>query len=137
MNKRDADDFCKKWLPSWTGNNSVALIKFYSDDAYYRDPANTRGLRGHSQILPYFKKLLASNPYWKWEPVEVLPIDRGFVLKWKASIPVGSEIIVEEGLDIVEIKNDRITRNEVYFDRAKWLAASRQNQDIRSNSGSR
>jgi hypothetical protein len=126
MEKKDANDFCKKWLPSWTGNNPTALIKFYSENAFYRDPANTEGLKGVSQILPYFRKLLAANPNWKWEPVEILPTDKGFVAKWKATIPVGTEVIIENGVDIVEMENSKVTRNEVYFDRAKWLEVLRK-----------
>jgi hypothetical protein len=121
----EATNFCDNWLRSWRGNDPNCLIEFYSENAFYRDPANTAGLKGRTQILPYFTKLLASNPNWKWERVEVFPIDNGFVAKWKATIPVGSEVIVENGLDIVEIQKGKITRNEVYFDRAKWLEALR------------
>jgi hypothetical protein len=123
MRIKEAVSFCESWLKSWTGNDPNVLIKFYADNAFYRDPANTVGLKGLTQILPYFKKLLASNPNWKWEQIEIFPTDKGFVAKWKATIPVGSEVIVENGMDIVEIENGRITRNEVYFDRSKWLEA--------------
>ena len=126
MKIKEAQSFCNSWLKSWTGNDANALIKFYADGAFYRDPANTEGLKGHVQILHYFKKLLESNPNWKWEQVEIFPTDKGFLAKWKATIPVGSEVIVENGVDIVEIENGRISRNEVYFDRAKWLEALRK-----------
>jgi hypothetical protein len=33
-------------------------------------------------------------------------------------------VITEIGLDIVEFKGEKISRNEVYFDRARLLAAS-------------
>lgn len=62
--------FCKEWLSAWTGNNPDELIKFYDEDAYYRDPANINGLKGHKESLPYFKKLLAANPNWVWEKEE-------------------------------------------------------------------
>jgi ketosteroid isomerase-like protein len=126
MRINEAIRFCSDWLSSWSGNNPDGLIRFYSENAFYRDPANTEGLRGHIQILPYFKKLLASNANWKWEHVEVFPTGNGFVVKWKATIPVGRDVIVENGLDIVEIQRGKITRNEVYFDRTKWLEALRK-----------
>ncbi len=119
--------FCNDWLKSWTGNKPETLLSFYSEDAYYQDPANPQGLIGFSQILPYFKKLLAANPNWKWEREELFPTEKGFVLKWKARIPVGSEIVEEKGIDIVELKNDHICRNEVYFDRAKLLSKLKKN----------
>ena len=123
MNVKDAKAWCDKWLPAWTGNNPEQLIEFYSDDAFYLDPAKPEGLKGKEQIFGYFKKLLAANPEWKWEIVEIIPTEEGFTGKWKATIPAGRKVIVEQGLDIVEIKNEKVTRNEVYFDTSKLLAA--------------
>ncbi len=116
-------EFCKHWLDAWTGNRPEVLLRFYSEDALYLDPARPRGLQGYDELRPYFEKLLAANPTWVWEVVEVFPTEHGFVLKWRATIPVGSEIIIEHGLDIVEWDGEKVTRNEVYFDRTKLLAA--------------
>jgi hypothetical protein len=126
MNERDALKFCHEWLSAWTGNRPEKLIDFYANDAFYRDPANRSGLKGRREILPYFSRLLEKNPEWKWEVIEVFPTKDGFVLKWKAEIPVGPKTIVEEGMDIVELMFRKISRNEVYFDRAKWLEAIRE-----------
>ena len=123
---QDLVTFCKEWLSAWTGNNPAELIKFYDEHAYYRDPANIHGLKGHREILPYFKILLASNPDWIWEEEELYPTVKGFIIKWKAKIPVGEEEVLEYGMDIVEMKKDKITRNEVYFDRTKILSILRK-----------
>jgi hypothetical protein len=125
MKREDILDFCGRWLPAWEGNRPEDLIGFYSDDALYVDPANKLGLKGRGQILPYFKKLLAANPNWKWELVELFPTDLGFVPRWKAAMPVGTEVVTEYGMDIVEIERGRIRRNEVYFDRSSLLNALR------------
>ena len=119
---QDKATYCKDWLSAWTGNNPSELIKFYDEHAYYRDPANIHGLKGHREILPYFKKLLASNPNWRWEEEELYPTVKGFIVKWKARIPVGEEEVLEYGMDIVEMKKGKITRNEVFFDRTKILS---------------
>jgi hypothetical protein len=126
MRKEEILSFCSKWLPAWKVNKPNDLIEFYSDNALYIDPANKQGLRGRSQILPYFRRLLAANPNWNWEPVEVLATDLGFVAKWKVTIPIGTQLITEYGMDIVEIERGRITRNEVYFDRSSILEALRR-----------
>jgi hypothetical protein len=123
MKKEEAREFCRKWLPAWIGNQPDKLIDFYSENAFYLDPANKNGLKGRDQILPYFKKLLGANPKWIWEATEIFPTDQGFIVKWRASIPVGSETIIENGIDIVEIKTGRIIRNEVYFDRSTLMDA--------------
>jgi hypothetical protein len=126
MQINDAEQFCSSWLAAWTGNRPLALIEFYSEDCLYLDPANPDGLRGHSEVLPYFIKLLAANPTWEWKVDEIFLIQNGFVLKWKASIPVGNTVIQVSGLDIVELIEDKISRNEVFFDRTKWLKVLRE-----------
>lgn len=123
-------DFCDRWLAAWTGNRPESLLEFYAPQARYRDPARPQGIAGHEELGRYFARLLAVNPAWRWTVVEVLPTPGGCCLKWRAEIPAGSRTIEEEGLDIVDLEPGgphglRITRNEVYFDRAGLLAASR------------
>lgn len=124
MQQEEARAFCQRWLAAWTGNQPERLLQFYAEDAYYRDPARPGGLHGHAEMRPYFVKLLAANPTWKWEPLEVFPTERGFTLKWQAAIPMNERTVVEIGLDIVELADGLVTRNEVYFDRLA-LASSR------------
>ncbi|MCW5906651.1 MAG: nuclear transport factor 2 family protein [Chitinophagales bacterium] len=114
-----------EWLASWTGNQPEQLLSYYTDDAFYLDPANTNGLKGHAQLLPYFGKLLKHNPNWVWTAEEVMPTEKGFTLKWKAAIPINDKTITLFGLDIVELRDGKISRNEVYFDRSEWLKAIR------------
>ncbi|WXG44376.1 MAG: nuclear transport factor 2 family protein [Promethearchaeati archaeon SRVP18_Atabeyarchaeia-1] len=132
MKRREAEEFCGKWLPAWTGNQANALIEFYSDNAVYVDPANKEGIRGRDQILQYFRKLLAANPDWRWEAIEVFPTDHGFTCKWRATIPIGPETIIENGMDIVEIRTSKITRNEVYFDRSGLLDALKKRRGAKT-----
>ncbi|MGD0855207.1 MAG: nuclear transport factor 2 family protein [Dehalococcoidia bacterium] len=123
MEIQAAQELCNRWLPAWTGNCPDKLIEFYAADAFYSDPVRREGLRGHAQILPYFERLLAQNPQWKWEAVELFPTDKGFTGKWKATIPAGNTTVIEYGVDIVEVADGKITRNEVYFDRVALLKA--------------
>ncbi len=116
---KDLQTFCTSWLAAWTGNEPERLIAFYTDDAFYRDPAKPNGLHGHGALLPYLKRLLAKNPNWVWKAVEIMPTEKGFTLKWEATIPVGDHVAQEMGLDIVELTDGKISRNEVYFDTAR------------------
>jgi hypothetical protein len=116
MNKEEALSFCGPWLAAWTGNQPEELLRFYSTQAYYRDPARPSGLKGKDEISFYFIKLLAKNPEWVWKPIEVFPTDQGFILKWQAVIPNRDRILELEGMDIVEVESGKITRNEVFFD---------------------
>lgn len=124
MKKADAEAFCDRWLPLWTGNQPEALAEMYAEDVFYRDPAVPGGLRGRAQLLAYLRKLLAANPKWRWYLVEVMETPAGFSGKWRAEIPVGERMVEEVGLDIVEIDDEGlISRNEVYFDRTALMAA--------------
>ncbi len=126
MNAQDAQLFCKRWLPLWTGNQPEALAQMYAEDAFYRDPAMAQGLRGRTAMLAYFRRLLAANPTWVWRVGDIYPIEGGFVLRWQAEIPVGQTTIYETGMDLVLVNDDLIVRNEVYFDRTAILAALRR-----------
>ena len=119
----EATGFCDSWLAAWTGNNPDRLMEFYSPDAYYSDPSMPGGLKGHEGIRPYIERLLARNPGWEWMREELFLTDTGFTLKWRARIPVEGRDVVENGLDIVEVSQGKITRNEVYFDRTQLLSA--------------
>jgi SnoaL-like domain len=112
---------CNEWLDAWTGNKPEKLLSFYTDDVFYLDPANPDGLHGREELLTYFSRLLSRNPDWRWEAVELFDTEPGFTLKWKAIVPVKETVLVMYGLDIVEMRGQLICRNEVYFDRVKWL----------------
>lgn len=118
-------EFIRTWLKSWTSSGrkkpEELLLSFYTDDCFYSDPGIRDGIIGKNELSSYFKKLLLYNPEWIWEAAEIIPTQNGCILKWKATIPVKGEQITETGLDIIEIKNGLIHRNEVYFDRYKWL----------------
>jgi len=118
MTPQQASEFAGRWLPAWTGNNPEKLTDFYSEDAFYLDPGIPDGVSGKKKILKYFTKLLAQNPEWVWKQIEGIPMDKGFLNKWHAAIPVGKEILEFVGVCLVQFdKNGLICRNEVYFDR--------------------
>lgn len=123
MNEDELFDFAREWLRSWTGNDPDRLISYYSEDAFYSDPEHRDGLQGREVILSYFVKLLDVYRDWVWTPIELFPIMNGFVLKWKCTIYVGTRTLHEIGVDIVILKDNKIVRNEVYFDRTRLMQA--------------
>jgi len=113
--------FCRDWLATWSSGSPEQLRAFYTDDAYYSDPGRPQGLSGQ-ELLPYFQKLLAKYPGWVWRAVEILPTAKGFCLKWHAVFRQGDPGSEITGMDIVELKDGKITRNEVYCDRTALLS---------------
>jgi SnoaL-like domain len=123
----EARAFAEKWLPAWSGNDPERLAGFYSDDALYVDPGVPDGVRGKAALLAYFRKLLAYNPEWVWTQIEGIPMQDGFLNKWRASIPVGNKTLEIVGVCLVQLDAARkIRRNEVYFDRSELLEEIRK-----------
>jgi SnoaL-like domain len=118
-----AKDFAASWLPAWTGNDPERLAAFYTEDAFYSDPAVPDGVRGKDALLGYFRALLARFPDWKWTQTGAAPMEGGFLNFWHASIPVGSTVIECDGVCTVRLRDGLIERNEVFFDRSDLLTA--------------
>lgn len=122
LTSAEARSFAERWLPAWSGNNPELLASFYSDDAFYLDPAIPAGVRGKPALLAYFRKLLAKNPDWVWTQLEGIPMEDGFLNKWRAVMPVGTTSLEVVGVCFVQLDDEgRIRRNEVYFDRSRLL----------------
>lgn len=122
----DHSAFIKEWLNAWTGAGDAQavekLLHFYHDEFFYADPAIRGGISSKEELADYFDRLLQRNPHWVWEAEEIIPTPGGYTLKWKATIPVNGDVLTEYGLDILEIRDGRISRNEVFFDRLNWLS---------------
>lgn len=120
--KEDAKAFASKWLPAWSGNKPLELAEYYSDDCFYLDAGCPNGVKGKIELINYLSILLKQNPNWVWTQIEAIPMEKGFLNKWKASIPVGNKTIECIGVCLVQFdENNKINRNEVYFDRSEWI----------------
>jgi hypothetical protein len=58
-------------------------------------------------------------------------MEGGFVNKWRARIPAGSDSLTLEWVCLVWIRGNRISRNEVYFDRASLMEAMEKEKHLR------
>jgi hypothetical protein len=118
-----ASEFAARWLPAWTGNDPARLASFYSDDAFYSDPAISEGVNGKAELTAYFTRLLAHFPDWTWTQTASAPMPGGFLNYWIAQIPTPSQTLEITGVCTVRLRNELIERNEVFFDRSPLLAA--------------
>ncbi|HYG47741.1 MAG TPA: nuclear transport factor 2 family protein [Allosphingosinicella sp.] len=113
-----AESFCSQWLPAWTGNDPDRLLAFYSEDAFYSDPAVPRGVEGREALRRYFTKLLGRYPDWRWTHRRSLPLPDGFLNYWQAHLSDDGDAPSWEGVCVVRLRGSRIFRNEVFFDRS-------------------
>ena len=123
LDPEQARAFAARWLPAWTGNRPDHLASFYTEDAFYCDPAQPARVRGRAALLAYFTRLLARNPDWVWTQRGSLPMENGFLNEWRATIPAGGRSLEIDGVCTVQLRDGRIYRNEVYFDRTELLRA--------------
>ena len=122
MTRDEARKFSADWLPAWTGNNPQKVASFYTDDLFYSDPTMPDGIEGKSAFVAYLSKLLGNNPDWVWAQIDAIPMEGGFVNKWKLDAPVGDKIVTCCGVCTVKFKEALICRNEVYFDTLPLLS---------------
>lgn len=126
LTPEQAREFADRWLPAWTGNEPERLAAFYSEDAFYADPAIPDGVSGREAIAAYFTSLLANFPDWVWTQTAATPMDGGFLNHWHAEIPVGERTLAIDGVCTVRLRDGLIERNTVFFDRSPLLAALRE-----------
>ena len=111
-----------QWLRSWTGNRPDELLSFYDKDCVYIDSFGK--FYGHSQLKPYFGKLLQSNAHWVWEMTSLNKHEKksnsrniGLTMEWKATIPMKLDTFNVTGIDLVELdpQSYLVKFNHVFF----------------------
>jgi SnoaL-like domain len=125
LTEEEARAFCAKWLPAWTGNDPNRLLAFYTDDVFYSDPTIPDGVSGKAALRRYFEKLLGNNPNWVWAHEVGVPLQDGFLNKWRVTVPVGDRVVLCRGVCSVQFRDGLIYRNQVYFDATELMNALR------------
>ncbi len=121
VTEAEARAFCDKWLPNLVGGESSLnkLMTFYSENAVYEDPNVPEGLKGKPAVSDFLRTLLKKYPAWKFEIVSLYPTRKGFVLQYTGSIPVENGKVIKNfrGIDIIELENGKIAKQQGYYDR--------------------
>lgn len=119
--KAEIRELAERILRPWNQQDVEKVVECYAEDLRYRDP-NTRGyVEGAPALRRYLTKLFAN---WRmtWEHKESFPLanENGYAVLWRATFqrPAGGPVVAADGIDLVVMAGDCISRNEVYFDRA-------------------
>jgi ketosteroid isomerase-like protein len=111
-----------RFLGAWNTQDVERVVSCYTPDVEYRDP-NTRGsVRGGEALRRYLTKLFAGwKMHWSLREAYLFDGGRGCAVLWHATFerPGGETMVGIDGMDFVEVRDDRIARNEVCFDRAQ------------------
>ncbi len=112
----------EQFLAAWNTQDVERVVACYTEDLEYRDP-NTRGaVRGADAMRRYLTKLFAGwTMHWALREAHLLESGEGCAVLWHATFrrPAGQATIGIDGMDFVQLRGDRIARNEVCFDRAQ------------------
>lgn len=108
-------------VAAWNAHDVEAVVACYSDDLVYVDP-NTRGpVEGADAMRRYLTKLFARwQMHWTIKQVFPLADVDGSAALWRASLTARAtgKTAEVDGMDLVLIEGDKVSRNEVYYDRA-------------------
>jgi uncharacterized protein (TIGR02246 family) len=121
MDEKRMYQLAEQFLGAWNTQDVNRVVAVYTDDVTYVDP-NTRGpVKGSDALRRYLTKLFG---HWKmhWSLREAYLFDdrNGCAVLWHATFqkPDGGPVVEADGMDFVRVRDDRIERNEVHFDRA-------------------
>lgn len=122
MDRKTMLTLAEEFLGAWNTQEVDRVLACYTSDLEYRDP-NTRGaVRGADGMHRYLSKLFGRwQMHWSLREAHLFDDGQGCAVLWHATFRCpGSDTTVEiDGMDWVEVRGDRIARNEVCFDRAQ------------------
>ena len=119
MKKKELEKYIKNYLKSWTGNNPKKVLRYFGKNATFIDPANPQGLENKESLESYLTPLVKKNSAWTWEMQELIPNKKGCIVKSKAIIPIAKKKVEVNCIEIIELKGQKIIRNEIFFDQPK------------------
>ena len=119
-------ELSEKLLQAWNSHEVDRVLACYTADLEYRDP-NTRGaIHGGEAMGRYLAKLFARwQMHWSLREAHLFDDGRGCAVLWHATFRRSQDddaTVAIDGIDFVEMRGDRVLRNEVCFDRAQLAA---------------
>jgi len=122
MDRETMLTLAEKFLGAWNTQEIDRVLACYTPDLEYRDP-NTRGaVHGADAMRRYLSKLFGRwQMHWALREAHLFDDRQGCAVLWRATFRrAASDAPIEiDGIDFVEVRGDRISRNEVCFDRAQ------------------
>jgi ketosteroid isomerase-like protein len=122
MDRQTMLALAEEFLGAWNTQEVDRVLACYTTDLEYRDP-NTRGaVRGTDAMRRYLSKLFGRwQMHWSLREAHLFDNGQGCAVLWHATFrrPESDTPIEIDGIDFVEVRRDRIARNEVCFDRAQ------------------
>ncbi len=108
-------------LSAWNRQDVEGVVSCYTEDCVYLDP-NTRGPVVGSEALRRYLSRLFQRWKMNWSLREFFQFadGEGGAFLWHAQLTPasGGKTAEIDGMDLVLLRGEKLSRNEVYFDRA-------------------
>jgi len=125
MKRQELLQLAETFLSAWNVQDVDRVLSCYAEDCVYQDP-NTRGpVVGHDALRRYLTRLFDGwNMHWSMREFFPFVETDGCAFLWKARLtPASGGTTTEiDGMDLAVVRDDRLCRNEVYFDRVALFA---------------
>lgn len=121
MDKREqAIQLAERVLSAWNNQDVESVLSCYTEDCIYQDP-NTQGpVKGRESFGKYLSKLFQQwKMHWSLREFFLFADESGGAFLWHAELTPasGGKTFEIDGMDLVVLRGERLSRNEVYFDR--------------------
>ena len=120
MDREEAMTLIETILTAWNSQDVDKVVSCYTADCVYRDP-NTRGaVEGHEALRRYLTRLFERwTMHWSLREYFPFTDGDGGAFLWHAQLTPasGGKTAEIDGMDLAVIRDGRLSRNEVYFDR--------------------
>jgi ketosteroid isomerase-like protein len=107
-------------LSAWNSQDVESVVSRYTEDCVYLDP-NTRGpVVGRDAFRRYLSRLFERwQMHWSLREFFLFEGGSGGAFLWHATLTPasGGRTAEIDGMDLVMLRGDQLSRNEVYFDR--------------------
>ena len=113
-------------LSAWNRQDVDGVVSCYTEDCVYLDP-NTRGpVEGREAFSRYLSRLFQRwKMTWSLREFFLFEDGNGGAFLWHAQLTPasGGKTAEIDGMDLVMLRGDKLSRNEVYFDRMALLGS--------------
>ncbi|OGO47706.1 MAG: hypothetical protein A2W34_07170 [Chloroflexi bacterium RBG_16_64_32] len=120
MDREEAMTLIETILTAWNSQDVDKVVSCYTADCVYWDP-NTRGaVEGHEALRRYLTRLFERwTMHWSLREYFPFTDGDGGAFLWHAQLTPasGGKTAEIDGMDLAVIRDGRLSRNEVYFDR--------------------
>jgi ketosteroid isomerase-like protein len=124
MNEQRMYELAQAFLEAWNTQDVQSVLNTYTPDVVYLDPGTRGEVQGAEPMRRYLTRLFELwQMSWSLREAHLFASGDGCAVLWHAELARkgGAKKVEIDGMDLVLVRDDRIMRNEVYFDRAQLL----------------